>query len=73
MDLRMFILAGLIGRGVRFSAFSFGILMFGEELLELLNIWTFTALGLVIGIASIPLLNWWNKLAEPESQAISSD
>ena len=73
MDLRMFILAGLIGRGLRFSAFSFGILMFGEELLELLNIWTFTALGLLIGVASIPFLNWWNGLAEPESPPMSSD
>ena len=73
MDMRMFIFAGLIGRGIRFSAFSFGIVMFGEELLDVLNIWTFTALGIVIGVASLPLLRWWNGLAEPENQPISSD
>ena len=73
MDMRMFIVAGLIGRSIRFSAFSFGIVMFGEELLDLLNIWTFTTLGIAIGIASLPLLKWWNGLAEPENQPSSSD
>ena len=73
MDMRMFIVAGLIGRSIRFSAFSFGIVMFGEELVDILNIWTFTALGIAIGIASFPLLKWWNGLAEPENQPSSSD
>ena len=73
MDLRIFIIAGLIGRGIRFSTFSFGILMFGEEIQDVLNIWTFTAIGVVIGIVSLPLLSWWNGLAEPENQLSSSD
>ena len=73
MDMRMFIFAGLIGRGIRFSIFSFGIVMFGEELLDLLNIWTFTALGIAIGIVSLPFLRWWNRLAEPGNQPSSSD
>ncbi len=73
MDMRMFIFAGLIGRGIRFSIFSFGIVMFGEELLDLLNIWTFTALGIAIGIVSLPFLRWWNGLAEPGNQPSSSD
>ena len=64
MDLRLFIAAGILGRGVRFGVPAMAIGVYGEEILEALNLWTFSAIAIFGAIAIIPLFRWWEGLLD---------
>ncbi|MFL2493902.1 MAG: YqaA family protein [Candidatus Thalassarchaeum sp.] len=67
MDLRLFIVAGLLGRGLRFGLEGLVLGMWGDEFLTLMEnpmAWLF---GSVVGLALfIPLAKWWSNLADKE-------
>ena len=66
MDLRMFIAAGLFGRGIRFGMEGIVLGIWGEEFLGLIEDPLAWLVGGIIGLALfIPLARWWFALAEP--------
>jgi undecaprenyl-diphosphatase len=73
MDLRLFIGAGILGRGVRFGVPAMAIGVYGEEILGALNIWTFSALAIIGTIVIIPLFRWWEGLLDENEEANLSD
>ncbi len=73
MDLRLFIGAGILGRGVRFGVPAMAIGVYGEEILEALNIWTFSAIAIIGAIVVIPLFQWWEGLLDENEEANLSD
>ena len=70
MDIRTFVLAGLLGRGIRFGLEVLVLGVWGDEFISLLEDPLF---WIVAGIASvaafIPLNNWWRGLDVPEAEA----
>jgi len=73
MDLRLFIGAGILGRGVRFGVPAMAIGAYGEEILSALNIWTFSAIAIIGAIVVIPLFRWWEGLLDENEEANLSD
>ncbi len=73
MDLRLFIAAGILGRGVRFGVPAMAIGVYGEEILSALNIWTFSAIAIIGTIVVIPLFRWWQGLLDENLDANLSD
>ncbi|HJM66124.1 MAG TPA: VTT domain-containing protein [Candidatus Thalassarchaeaceae archaeon] len=73
MDLRLFIGAGILGRGVRFGVPAMAIGAYGEEILSALNIWTFSAIAIIGAIVVIPLFRWWEGLLDENDEANLSD
>ena len=66
MDLRMFIAAGLFGRGIRFGMEGIVLGIWGDEFLGLIEDPLAWLVGGIIGLALfIPLARWWSALAEP--------
>ena len=68
MDLRLFALAGIFGRGIRFGSVGVLIGIYGESVKSSLNWQTFTFMSIICIILLIPLINWWNGLNIEESQ-----
>jgi undecaprenyl-diphosphatase len=73
MDLRLFIAAGILGRGVRFGVPAMAIGVYGEEILSALNIWTFSTIAIIGTIVVIPLFRWWEGLLDENIDANPSD
>ena len=73
MDIRLFIAAGILGRGVRFGVPAMAIGVYGEEILSALNIWTFSAIAIIGTIIVIPLFRWWEGLLDENIEANLSD
>lgn len=63
MDFRLFIAAGLFGRGIRFGLAGVLLGIYGESMKSYLDWKTFTAISLIGAVLIIPLFNWWQNLA----------
>ncbi|HIC50488.1 MAG: hypothetical protein CXX69_04925 [Candidatus Thalassarchaeum betae] len=67
MDLRLFVAAGLVGRGFRFGMEGLVLGLWGEEFLGLLgNPWAWLTGGLLALMLFIPLNRWWSGLIPGE-------
>ena len=62
MDLRLFALAGIFGRGIRFGSVGFLIGVYGESVQSSLNWLNFTLISILCIIIFIPLLKWWKNM-----------
>lgn len=62
MDLRLFALAGIFGRGIRFGSVGLLIGVYGESVQSSLNWLNFTLISIVCIIIFIPLLKWWKNM-----------
>ena len=68
MDIRLFALAGLFGRGIRFGSVGFLIGVYGESMKSSLTWQNFTLVSILCIILIVPLINWWNALNIEESE-----
>mgnify|MGYP005687308831 FL=1 len=68
MDIRLFALAGIFGRGIRFGSVGFLIGVYGESMKSSLTWQNFTLISILCIILIIPLINWWNALDIEESE-----
>lgn len=67
MDLSLFIIAGLFGRGLRFGLAGLILGIWGDEFLSLMQNPMAWLIGSAIGLALfIPLAKWWSNLADSE-------
>ncbi len=67
MDYRQFIVAGLLGRGLRFGIQAVAIGIWGNELWSLLDNWEIWAiLGILTLIVLVPAKKWWDGLLDEE-------
>ena len=67
MNLRLFILAGLLGRGLRFGLAGLVLGVWGDEFLTLMENPMAWLLGSVVGLVMfIPLAKWWVELSNSE-------
>ena len=73
MDLRLFIVAGILGRGVRFGVPAVAIGAYGEEILASLNVWTFSIMAIVGGMMIIPIFRWWEGLLDEKEEVNVAD
>jgi undecaprenyl-diphosphatase len=65
MDLRLFIAAGLFGRGIRFGMEGIVLGIWGDEFLSLIENPLAWLVGGLLGLLLIlPLMGWWTGLAE---------
>ncbi len=62
MDLRLFALAGIFGRGIRFGSVGLLIGVYGESVQSSLNWLNFTLISIVCIIIFIPLVKWWKNM-----------
>ena len=62
MDLRLFALAGIFGRGIRFGSVGLLIGVYGESVQSSLNWLNFTLISIVCIIIFIPLVKWWKNI-----------
>ena len=66
MDLRLFALAGIFGRGIRFGSVGLLLGVYGESVQSSFNWFNFTLISILCIIIFIPLLRWWNSM-DPET------
>ena len=67
MDLRLFIIAGLFGRGLRFGLAGLILGVWGDEFLSLMQNPMAWLVGSIAGLMLfIPLAKWWSNLADAE-------
>ena len=62
MDLRLFALAGIFGRGIRFGSVGLLIGIYGESVQSSLSWLNFTLISIVCIIIFIPLVKWWKNM-----------
>ncbi|MBT92587.1 MAG: hypothetical protein CMA61_02125, partial [Euryarchaeota archaeon] len=62
MDFRLFIVAGLFGRGIRFGLAGVLLGIYGESMKSFLDWKTFTVISLFGAMLMFPLINWWQNL-----------
>mgnify|MGYP003320592238 FL=1 len=62
MNLRLFALAGIFGRGIRFGSVGLLIGVYGESVQSSLNWLNFTLISIVCIIIFIPLVKWWKNM-----------
>ena len=62
MDLRLFALAGIFGRGIRFGSVGFLLGVYGESVQSSLNWFNFTLISIFCIIFFIPLMRWGNSI-----------
>ena len=64
MDLRLFVAAGLFGRGIRFGMEGLFLGLWGEDFLGLLEDPLVWLVGGILGLALfVPMMSWWSGLA----------
>jgi len=66
MDLRLFVAAGITGRGLRFGIPGALLGIYGDTMLDSLNWMTFSAAALVGLAFVIPAARWWKNLLDEE-------
>ena len=64
MDLRVFIAAGIFGRGIRFGIPGFLLGVYGESIIESLNWMNFSLMALAGLMVVIPVTRWWVSLLD---------
>lgn len=70
MNIRLFIFAGLLGRGIRFGLEGVVLGFYGEEFLDLLYNPLFWLFGGILATALFfPLNTWWNSLIIPDNNS----
>ena len=62
MDLRLFALAGIFGRGIRVGSVGLLIGVYGESVQSSLNWLNFTLISIFCIIIFIPLFKWWKNM-----------
>ncbi|MDP6292526.1 MAG: VTT domain-containing protein [Candidatus Thalassarchaeaceae archaeon] len=62
MDLRLFAIAGIFGRGIRFGSVGLLLGVYGESVQSSLNWLNFTLISIVCLILLIPIVNWWKSI-----------
>ena len=68
MDLRLFIVAGLFGRGISFGLEGLVLGLWGDEFLSMIENPMAWLVGGLAGLALfIPFAKWWANLADLES------
>ncbi len=70
MNIRLFIFAGLLGRGIRFGLEGVVLGFYGEEFLDLMYDPFFWLFGGILATALFfPLNTWWNSLIIPDNNS----
>lgn len=70
MNIRLFIFAGLLGRGIRFGLEGVVLGFYGEEFLDLMYNALFWLFGGILATALFfPLNTWWNSLIIPDNNS----
>ncbi len=64
MDMRVFIAAGIFGRGIRFGIPGFLLGVYGESMIESLNWVNFSILSIAGLMVVIPVTRWWISLLD---------
>ena len=70
MNIRLFIFAGLLGRGIRFGLEGIVLGFYGEEFSDLMYnpfFWLFG--GILATVLFFPLNTWWNSLIIPDNNS----
>ena len=62
MDLRLFAIAGIFGRGIRFGSVGLLLGVYGESVQSSLNWLNFTLISIFCLILLIPIVNWWKSI-----------
>jgi len=64
MDMRVFIAAGIFGRGLRFGIPGLLLSVYGESVVQSLNWVNFSLVSIAGLIVVIPAARWWHSLLE---------
>ena len=62
MDLRLFTIAGIFGRGIRFGSVGLLLGVYGESVQSSLNWLNFTLISIFCLVLLIPIVNWWKSI-----------
>ena len=62
MDLRLFAIAGIFGRGIRFGSVGLLLGVYGESVQSSLNWLSFTLISIFCLVLLIPIVNWWKSI-----------
>ena len=62
MDLRLFAIAGIFGRGIRFGSVGLLLGIYGESVQSSLNWLNFSLISIFCLVLLIPLVNWWKSI-----------
>lgn len=62
MDLRLFAIAGIFGRGIRFGLVGLLLGVYGESVQSSLNWLNFTLISIFCLVLLIPIVNWWKSI-----------
>ena len=62
MDLRLFAIAGIFGRGIRFGSVGLLLGVYGESVQSSLNWLNFTLISIFCLVLLIPIFNWWKSI-----------
>lgn len=62
MDLRLFAIAGIFGRGIRFGSVGLLLGVYGESVQSSLNWLNFTLISIFCLVLLIPIVNWWKSI-----------
>ena len=62
MDLRLFAIAGIFGRGIRFGSVGLLLGVYGESVQSSLNWINFTLISIFCLVLLIPIVNWWKSI-----------
>tara|TARA_B100000929_G_C15429659_1_gene394220 strand:- start:156 stop:755 length:600 start_codon:yes stop_codon:yes gene_type:complete len=66
MDLKLFVAAGIFGRGLRFGIPGALLGIYGDTMLDSLNWMTFSLAAIGGLVIVIPAARWWNNLLDEE-------
>ena len=66
MDLRLFVAAGLFGRGLRFGIPGALLGLYGDTMLDSLNWITFSFASILGLVIVVPAVRWWKGLLDEE-------